>query len=110
MDRISFDIYIPDGKKFHLTPNWIVYGSWFIALGFLWAFDGVLPNIADFRGYIAGLLAFVSIYYLIISMWTYKALNGKLEGKIVLNEVCFLVVFFFFFLLEISNLDFFFVV
>ncbi|HVS91118.1 MAG TPA: hypothetical protein VHE59_03735 [Mucilaginibacter sp.] len=86
MDRLSFDIYIPDGKKFHLTPDWTVFGLWFIAIGFSWAIDGVLPNSGDYRGYIALIVGLVTAYYLIASFFTYKPLNGRLEGELIFNN------------------------
>lgn len=86
MDSISFDIYIPDQKKFHLTPNLIVFGIWLIMAVFFGVFDGVIPNSGDYRGYAALIGLVVSVYYLFISFFTYKPLNGKLIGKIVFTD------------------------
>jgi hypothetical protein len=106
MERISFDIYIPDQKKFHLTPDWIVFGLWFIVIGFFWALDGVLPDSGYYRGFAALMVAIVSIYYLITSFWTYKPLNGKLEGQIVINQDSFIINNTAYSLKDIYNLDF----
>jgi hypothetical protein len=86
MDRISFDIFEPEEKKFRLTPNFIVYSLWFSAIDLFWIMDGVLPIIKEIRLYVACGIFLISIYYLITSFFNYEPLKGVLKGKIVFNN------------------------
>jgi hypothetical protein len=86
MDRISFDIFEPDKKRFRLTPNLIVYSLWFFAIAFLWIFEGVFPINSTSRLIIISIIGLVSLYYLITSFFTYEPLNGILKGKIVFKD------------------------
>jgi hypothetical protein len=106
MDRISFDIFEPEKKRFHLTPNWIVFGLWFLAIGFLWLFDNILPDIGTVRGIVAGCIFLISMYYLIVSFATYKPLSGKLEGEIKFVDDCIIINGKSFDLKNISAIDF----
>jgi hypothetical protein len=86
VDRISFDIFEPDKKKFRLTPNLIVYSLWFLTIGFFWMLDGVLPIIKEIRTYVACGIFLISLYYLITSFFKYEPLKGILKGKIIFNN------------------------
>ena len=86
MDRISFDIFEPDNKKFHFTPNLIVYSLWFIIIGFFWLFDNILPEIKEARTIVACCVGLISVYYLVTSFFKYEPLNGILKGKIIFNN------------------------
>lgn len=86
MDRISFTIFIPDGKKFHLTPDWIVFGLWFISIGFFWQFDMYFPGHDEFRKTSAICVFLITMYYLVTSFFKYKPLNGTLSGKIIFEK------------------------
>lgn len=106
MDRISFVIFIPDEKKFHLTPNWIVYGLWFTTIGFFWLFDNYFTGDDEFRTIIVFCVAIVTFYYLITSFVKYKSLNGTLNGDVIFEEDRIKVNDKIFELKDINNLDF----
>lgn len=86
MDRISFTIFIPDEKKFHLTPNWIVYGLWFTTIGFFWLFDSYFPGHDEFRAVAAICVGLISLYFLITSFFKFEPLNGTLSGRIIFEK------------------------
>ncbi len=86
MDRISFTIFIPDGKKFHLTPDWIVFGLWLLVCGFFWQFDIYFPGHDEFRTVVAICLGLISLYYLITSFFKFQPLNGTLSGRIIFEK------------------------
>lgn len=86
MDRISFDVFEPDKKKFQLTPNLIVYILWFLAIGFFWLLDGVFSIIIEIRAYVAWGVFLISLYYLITSFFKYEPLKGVIKGKIIFNN------------------------
>jgi hypothetical protein len=86
MDRISFTIFIPDGKKFHLTPDWIVFGLWMIMIGFFWLFDGYFSPSGVFGFICIAGVFLTTMYYLITSFWSYKSLNGILKGEIIFEN------------------------
>ena len=108
MDRISFTIFTPDGKKFHWTPNLIVFGSWFITIGAFWIFDNPPSTDNEFRTLIACCVGFLSLYFLIASFFTYKPLNGTLNGKIIFGDTAIIVNDETFELKDINDLDFYF--
>ncbi len=65
MDRISFDVFEPDKKKFRLTPNVIVYSLWFLTIGTFRMLDGILPVIKEIRSYVACGIVLISLFFLI---------------------------------------------
>jgi hypothetical protein len=83
MDRLSFDIFEPEKKKFRLTPNWIVYSLWFITIGFFWIFDRTVPPNGTFGEIWIACVFLVNMYYLFASFFTYEVLKGTLKGKII---------------------------
>jgi hypothetical protein len=91
MDRLSFDVFEPEKKRFRPTPNTIVYGLWFLTIGFFWLLDGVLPIIKEVRTYVACGIVLISLYYLITAFFTYEPLKGVLKGKIIFNNEAIIV-------------------
>jgi len=85
MDRISFDIYEPDGKKFHFisNPNFIVFSLWAIVIFFFWKFSEISPPYSESREIILGIVLLINIYYLLTSFFKYKPLNGEMNGEII---------------------------
>lgn len=86
MDRISFDIFIPDQKKFHLTPNTIVYGLWFFTCAIFWLLNDFVRSHNTFRLFFLLAVGAISLYYLITSFFKYEALNGTMQGKIIFDN------------------------
>jgi len=86
MDRVAFEIFEPDGKKFRLTPNWIVLGLWAFSIAFLWLFDNVFPPHGSFRTCWLALVFLITMYYLISSFFRHRPLNGKITGKIEVQK------------------------
>jgi hypothetical protein len=106
MERLSFDIFKSEKKKFRLTPNWIVLSLWAITILFLWIFDSVFPpNSAGRVIWLACVLA-VTIYYLISSFFAYEPLKGILNGKIIFENGSITLYKEVFELKDISGLDF----
>jgi hypothetical protein len=105
MDRLSFDIFIPEKKRFRLTPNFIVYSLWFSALGFLWALDGI-PAIKEVRGYVACVLVLISLYYLITAFFKYEPLRGILKGRLIFEGNAIVINDKTYELKDIKNIDF----
>jgi len=83
MDRLSFDVFEPDKKWLHLTPNGIVFILWGVTIFFLWAFDSVLPPNSTGRIVWLILVGLISLYYLTTSFFKYKPLYGQINGKII---------------------------
>ncbi|SDT62547.1 hypothetical protein SAMN05216490_4413 [Mucilaginibacter mallensis] len=106
MDRISFTIFIPDGKKFHWTPNWIMLILWTITIGSFWIFDSFSSSNDEFRTIVAYCVGGLSIYFIIASFFTYKALNGTLDGEIIFENSAIIVNDETFELKDINALDF----
>lgn len=109
MDNVSFPIYEPDGKGFHLTNNWIVFGllGIDIALGYLLSL--LLPVNNEFRSdwqisYF--LLFFLAIYFFIASYSSYEPLNGTIDVEVKFEKSRIIVDNMAFELQSISNLDF----
>ncbi len=102
----SFEIFEPAEKKFRLTPNWIVVIMWSTTLFFFWVFDSVFPPHSDFRSIWLCCVVLITLYFLVVSFFTYEALNGIFKGKIVFGNAKISVNNKVFGLTEISNLDF----
>jgi hypothetical protein len=82
MDRVYFEIFTPEKKRFRLTPNWIVTILWGITILFLWLFESIIPIFSTLRNvWLGGVLA-INIYYLISSFFKYAPLHGMLGGEI----------------------------
>ena len=106
MDRISFDIFIPDPKKFHWTPNTIVFGLWFTAIALLWLLKSYIPPGSTLQVIILICVLAVTFYYLITSFFKYQPLRGVLEGRIIFNDDAIIVDDKTYDLKAISSLDF----
>jgi hypothetical protein len=108
MDRISFIIYIPNDKKKWLTPNVIVLSVTTITILILWVADKQFPLNTSVRLYILLPALALFFYYQIISFWTYAALNGRLSGKLIVEEKQLIINDKTYLLSTIDNLDFYF--
>src|SRR5271168_5295741 len=82
MDRLSFEIFEPEEKKFWLSPNWIVLILWSFTIFFLWVFDSVFPPHSTIRTVWLSFILVITLYYLISSFFLYKPLHGKINGEI----------------------------
>jgi hypothetical protein len=83
MDRISLEIFEPEEKKFRLSPNWIMVILWLVPVLLLWAIKG--DNSGPPNDFVIGYFVFLfllTMYYLISSFFTFKPLNGKINGEI----------------------------
>ena len=111
IEKVSFQLYEPSEKKNWVTPNVIVYGSWFLTIGFFWLFDGDSSNAAlnSMRTYAVFCVGGISLYYLAASFFTYKPLNGNLDGEIDFTQNGITINGKLFMLKDIVNLDFFFI-
>jgi len=109
MDRLTFDIFEPDGKKFRWTPNTIVLIFGFIPMCLSVFFEKsiakseLLSNLITLYAIIGGT---VVIGCLIISFFLRKPLNGVMNGKIEFGTNFFDINNQKFMLNEINNLDF----
>jgi hypothetical protein len=89
MDKTSFIIFTPDGKKFHWTPNWIALIFGFLPLCICACFqDGLhqnanLSSITTTYFILLGVMAMGCIF---VSFFIHKPLNGKLEGEIIFEN------------------------
>ena len=108
MDRISFTTFIPDGKKFHWTPNWIMFGLWASAIFLSWLLDYPHSPYNDLKGWVLICVGGLSLYFLIASFFTYKPLNGTLSGEIIFGDAAIIVNDETFELKDINDLDFYF--
>lgn len=81
MDKVSFTIFTPDGKKFHLTPNWIVIILWTISFALYF-----FPSKSDLKSYILVGTFCITMYYLTAAFFTYKPLHGTLDGKVIFEK------------------------
>ena len=106
MDKISFSIFEPDGKKFHLTPNWILLFLLGFSLAFFWLFDNVFPVHSSFRDTWWIILCLASICFLVASFFMHKPLNGILSGKIEFDTDRIIINKKVYELKDISDLDF----
>ena len=106
MDRLSFDLFEPDKKWLHLTPDGIVFILWGVTIFFLWAFDNVLPPNSSGRIVWLVLVGLISLYYLITSFFKYKPLNGEINGKIIFQSESFTIGNKIFNLKDITSVDF----
>lgn len=105
MDRISFEIFIPEEKRFRVTPNLIVFSLWFSSIGILWAFEDA-PITKEIKGYVALGIVLISLYYLIASFFTYEPLRGTLNGEIVFGNNAITMDSEIYELKDIKNIDF----
>jgi len=85
MDRITFDIFEPDGKKFRLTPNLIFLFFWFVPILLTGLFESFISNISwlseAFTVYIwIGGIGIICC--LAASHFLHEPLKGKITGKI----------------------------
>jgi len=106
MDRLSFDLFEPDKKWLHLTPNGIVFILWGVTIFFLWAFDSVLPAQSTGRSVWLAIVLLISFYYLITSFFKYRPLNGQINGKIIFQSESFTIGNKVFDLKDITSVDF----
>ena len=86
MDRLSFDIFEPEKKTFHITPNLIVGCLWGFVILILWAFEGIIPVESTVRDLLLAVVFIVTMFFLIRSFFTYEPLRGTMDGKIIFNE------------------------
>ena len=106
MDRISFDIFEPEKKRFHVTPNLVVYSFWGFLILFLWALGGVVPVGSTVRNMSIGVVFLVNMFFLITSFFRFEPLRGRMNGKIIFNEDEMVIGSHAFKLKEIKNIDF----
>lgn len=109
MKPVSFSIYIPDGKKFHWTPNSIFAPLWLIPIFLVWIFEDYVAIGDPFHSYLVfyyGFLGLISIYYLIASYWRREPLYGVLKGEIIFKKDAIVINKEVYQLLGVSNLDF----
>jgi hypothetical protein len=105
MDRLSFDIFIPE-KKFRFTPNWIVTILWGVTLGFFWIFDHIVPPNGTFGIIWLVCVFLVSLYYMISSFFTYEPLKGIMKGKIIFEKTSIVIDEKIYELKDITGIDF----
>ena len=105
MDRVSYEIFIPEEKRFRVTPNLIVFSVWFLAIGILWTFEDA-PITKEIRGYVALGVFLISLYYLVTSFFTYEPLRGILKGEIVFGNNVITIDNEIYELKDIKNIDF----
>jgi hypothetical protein len=86
MERLSFDIFEPEKKRFHITPNLIVVSMWAFVILVLWALDGVVPVGSTLRNALLVVVVIITIAFLIRSFVTYAPLKGAMDGKIIFND------------------------
>lgn len=107
MDRISFDIFIPDGKKFHLTSNWLMFILWLITIIPLCLLsNNELDSIKSILIIWVIAVGGITIFLMVSSYFTYMPLFGKLSGDLVLAKDCIIVDHKIFKLTEINIVDF----
>ena len=87
MDRVGFEIFEPDGKKFHWTPDWIIPPLWLVPILILWAVKGddSGPPGNLIMGYFICLFL-LTMYFMVASFFTYKPLNGVIKGEIIFEK------------------------
>lgn len=86
MIKASFDIFVPDGKKFHLTPNWIMTALWAVAILIMWPLDGFFKVYDTLQTMFVVVVFLLSLYYLVASLFKHEALNGTIEGKLEFDD------------------------
>ena len=106
MDRVSFDIFGLEKKRFHLTPNAVVYGLWGLLILFLWAFEGILPVGSTVRWLLIMAVFLINMFFLITSFFRYEPLKGTMNGKIIFNDDEMVVNGHSYKLIEVKNIDF----
>jgi hypothetical protein len=85
MDTVSFPIYEPDGKKFHWSPDTIVFPLWIMPMLIAYIFEDYFKRNNTFHSFITTYIIIISIvflYFLIISFFKHEPLNGTLNKKI----------------------------
>jgi hypothetical protein len=109
MEKVSFPIYISDGKKFHWSPDWILPPLMLIPLFILWIFDLKRndPLYSFLMTYIF-ILYPISILFLFASFFRHKPLNGTLKGEVMFEKDKIIADNITFELKDINNLDFWF--
>jgi hypothetical protein len=109
LTMVSFPIYQPEEKRFRITPNWIVMGSWALTIIIGWLITDVFPVNNEIRsdwGISYGIVFIITIFFIITSFSTYEPLNGALNGEIKFNNDGIIVATKVFELKDIANLDF----
>ncbi|MES2061437.1 MAG: hypothetical protein V4456_05920 [Bacteroidota bacterium] len=80
MEKISFDIYIPDKKRFRFTPNTIVLIIWLSLITIFGIWGEYIPS--ETRTYASIIGCCITIFYIIRSLIAYAPLRGQFKGKI----------------------------
>lgn len=94
MSNPTYRVYEPKGSERTISKNQIVFGLWSFGLVLFWAVEeflqpGDLYSSFKFM-YSLGVFA-LSLYWLVVRLWTYEPLNGKLDGDIQFRRTSFII-------------------
>lgn len=94
MSNPTYRVYKPKGSERTISKNQVVFGLWSFGLVFFWAVEeflqpGDLYSSFKFM-YSLGVFA-LSLYWLVVRLWTYEPLNGKLDGDIQFRRTSFII-------------------
>lgn len=107
MDKIEFEIFEPDGKKFHLTSNWLIFFLWILTiLPLFFLSNDYMNSIKTIICIWVGTVAAISIFLMINSYFAYMPLFGKLNGELVFENGNIIINGKTFKLSEINDIDF----
>ena len=94
MRNSSYRIFESKGPERTISKNQIVFGLWGFGLILFWAVEEFLPPIDFYNSfkfmYLIGVLA-LSLYLLLVRLWTYEPLNGNLDREIQFRTTSFVI-------------------
>ena len=82
-EQVVFEIFEPDGKKFHLTPNWLMLFLWLPTMASLYCLSNniLIQYKVEVLIWIISVFA-IYLFFSISSYFTYMPLFGVLKGEI----------------------------
>jgi hypothetical protein len=92
MDYPRYQIFEFDQTKKTISYNWMMFGIWAFALIFFWTAEQYFfPSdfYKSFKNTYLVLAVLLSIYFLIVGLWSYQTLKGKLNGFIEFKKDAF---------------------